>query len=74
MNTTRILQSTDVVVIGAGAAGMTAAFDLVNAGYSVTILEASNKIGGRTKKDETLSNFPIDLGGEWLQVNKNTKN
>ncbi|MGA6983158.1 MAG: FAD-dependent oxidoreductase, partial [Candidatus Sulfotelmatobacter sp.] len=37
----------DVIVIGAGAAGMSAAIDLANAGLSVTILEARDRIGGR---------------------------
>ena len=61
----------DVIVIGAGAAGMTAAYDLKRDGYDVAILEASGKIGGRLQKDESLASFPIDLGGEWLQVSAN---
>jgi len=37
----------DVVVIGAGVAGLTAAKQLVQAGYSVTLLEGRSRIGGR---------------------------
>ena len=38
----------DVVVIGAGFAGIAAARDLVEAGRSVVVLEARDRIGGRT--------------------------
>ena len=36
-----------VVILGAGIAGLTAAYELKNAGYTVTVLEAQNRIGGR---------------------------
>lgn len=36
-----------VVILGAGIAGMTAAYELSKAGYHCTILEASNRAGGR---------------------------
>jgi heterodisulfide reductase subunit A-like polyferredoxin len=62
------IATTDVIVIGAGAAGLSAANDLIKAGWNVAVLEASNQIGGRLKKDETLANFPIDVGGEWISV------
>ena len=69
-NVTRALQpiNTDVIVIGAGAAGLSAAHDLINDGWNVEVLEASSKIGGRLKKDNNLADFPIDLGGEWIHV------
>ena len=62
---------TDVLIIGTGPAGLTAAYDLITmgAGLDVTILEASNKIGGRMQADTTLTNFPVELGAEWIQVN-----
>ena len=61
---------TDVLIIGAGPAGLTAAYDLITmgAGLDVTILEASNKIGGRMQADTKLTNFPVELGAEWIQV------
>src|ERR1041384_3474540 len=36
-----------VVILGAGIAGLTAAYELKNAGYTVTVLEAQPRIGGR---------------------------
>ncbi|MFX6040648.1 FAD-dependent oxidoreductase, partial [Acinetobacter baumannii] len=41
----------DVVVIGAGAAGLTAANDLRKAGLSVVVLEARDRVGGRLWTD-----------------------
>jgi len=58
-----------VAVIGAGAAGLTAAYTLKNAGLPVKVLEAnSNQIGGRIRKDITWD-FPIDIGAEWIHTN-----
>jgi monoamine oxidase len=34
---------------------------------TVTVLEASNVHGGRVKKDDQLADYPIDLGGEWIE-------
>lgn len=53
-----------VVVIGAGVAGLAAAADLCKAGLSVTVLEARDRIGGRTHTvvDDRLG-VPMDLGG-----------
>jgi len=61
---------TSVIIVGAGAAGLTAAYHLQKAGLdNVKILEASDRIGGRIRKDETLADFPIDLGAEWIHGN-----
>jgi len=59
----------DVVIIGAGAAGLTAAYHLQKGGLSVKVLEASDRIGGRLRKDDSLADFPIDLGGSWIHGN-----
>jgi monoamine oxidase len=55
----------DVVVIGAGFAGLSAARHLVDAGQDVAVLEARDRVGGRTLTQE-VAGHPVDLGGQWL--------
>jgi monoamine oxidase len=57
----------DVVVIGAGAAGLAAARELRDAGCSIAILEARGRVGGRiyTYRDPAVA-APIELGAEFL--------
>lgn len=55
-----------VVIIGAGAAGMTAAYHLKKAGVQVRVLEAAPIVGGRVARLTGLTDFPIDLGAEWI--------
>lgn len=56
----------DVIVIGAGMAGLAAARSLKEEGYRVIVLEARNRIGGRVYTDYDLASFPVELGGEFL--------
>ena len=51
-----------IIVIGAGPAGLTAARHLQRQGFSVTILEARNRIGGRVYTDRSSLSVPVDLG------------
>jgi monoamine oxidase len=55
----------DVIVIGAGIAGLAAAQRLVELGYETIVLEADNAPGGRIKTDWTLD-APFELGAGWI--------
>ena len=55
-----------VIIVGAGASGLAAAKVLEKNNIDYTILEATNRYGGRLKKDTNLADFPIDIGAEWL--------
>jgi monoamine oxidase len=55
----------DVVVIGAGFAGITAARELKNHGYKVVVLEARDRIGGRVWTSE-LEGHKVELGATWI--------
>lgn len=58
---------TRVVVIGAGFAGLAAASALRNAGVEVVVLDARDRIGGRTFTRE-VGGVPIDVGGSWIHT------
>lgn len=58
----------DVVVVGAGMAGLTVARALLAQRVSVTILEARDRIGGRAWTDAETFGRPIDLGCSWLHA------
>src|SRR5260370_16694034 len=57
----------DVIIVGAGAAGLASAQDLTAAGLRVVVLEARGRIGGRilTLKDQSLP-VPVELGAEFV--------
>ncbi|MEN9224583.1 MAG: NAD(P)/FAD-dependent oxidoreductase [Thermostichus sp. HHBFW_bins_43] len=55
-----------VLVIGAGLAGLAAAKTLFQQGYSVQILEARERIGGRTWTSQAWADAPVDMGASWI--------
>lgn len=56
----------DVIVVGAGPSGLTAARWLVDAGRDVCVLEARDRVGGRTWTVTTEDGTSVDLGGQWI--------
>src|SRR3954451_19025256 len=55
----------DVVIIGAGAAGLTAAMELKKAGLTVAVLEARDRVGGRLWTDD-IDGATLEIGGQWV--------
>src|ERR1035437_10851990 len=56
----------DIVVIGAGAAGMAAARRIQAANRRVIVVEAAGQIGGRCLTDTTTFDVPFDRGARWM--------
>lgn len=62
----------DVIIIGAGLAGLKAAFDLQSKNYSVVVLEGRDRIGGRvystklTSSTGIQSTYPVEIGAQWF--------
>ncbi|MFK7972524.1 MAG: flavin monoamine oxidase family protein [Bacteroidia bacterium] len=57
-----------VIIIGAGAGGLSAGYLLQQKGIEFEILEASARYGGRMRIDTDFADFPIPLGAEWLET------
>lgn len=64
------MKTTDVIIVGAGAAGLMAAYSLAKAGKTVTVLEARSRIGGRihTIAGQGFTR-PVELGAEFIHGN-----
>jgi len=56
----------DVVVIGAGLAGLTAASELRARGRSVVVLEARDRVGGRVLNQPIGEGHVVEMGGQWI--------
>ena len=64
----QVSSNPDVVVIGAGAAGLAATGMLMERGVEATLIEASSRIGGRAYTETTTFGVPYDHGAHWLHV------
>ena len=58
--------SVDVLIIGAGLAGLSAARALESSGATVQILEARDRVGGRILNAKLSTGDPIEKGGQWV--------
>jgi monoamine oxidase len=56
----------EVVVVGGGFAGLSAARQLARRGVEVVVMEARHRVGGRSFTDVTEAGFVIDRGGQWI--------
>jgi monoamine oxidase len=63
--------SAPVVVVGAGLAGLATGRALVAAGREVVVLEARDRVGGRTEGGHLTDGTPIELGGQWIGPTQN---
>src|SRR5438105_3438896 len=59
-------KDTDVVVVGAGLAGLVAARDLVRHGLGVVVLEARPRVGGRVLNGALSDGTMVEVGGQWV--------
>ena len=66
MNAGQDTRACEVVIIGAGLSGLYAARTLVAAGVDVLVLEAQNRVGGRTRTAHLADGTGIDEGGQWV--------
>ncbi len=57
----------DVIVLGAGLAGLAAGHALLDDDLEVVLLEARTRLGGRAQSDRQFAGFPVELGAEFIQ-------
>ena len=60
------METVDVVVVGAGFAGLTAARRLQQEGRNVVVLEARDRVGGRILNHTFADGTIVELGGQWV--------
>src|SRR5580698_9218676 len=58
----------DVVIVGAGAAGIAAARRIAAAGRRYVLIEANSAVGGRCVTDTAIFGVPFDRGAHWVHM------
>jgi monoamine oxidase len=61
----------DVIIVGAGFAGLSAALQVARAGHSVLVLEARDRVGGRVVNRSIGNGQVLEAGGQWIGVTQN---
>lgn len=61
-------ENVDVVIVGAGAAGIAAARRIAASGRTFVVLEAAGRVGGRCDTNETTFGIPYDRGAQWIRL------
>lgn len=60
------VRTCDVAVVGGGASGLAAARELTRCGLNAIVLEARDRVGGRTLSRTLDNGVTIDVGGQWV--------
>jgi phytoene dehydrogenase-like protein len=67
-----ILGPVRIGVVGAGLAGLTCAWTLHRAGHEVIVLEARDRVGGRTWSAALANGVVVERGGEWIDADQHS--
>lgn len=60
------MKEADVVIVGAGFAGLSAAWELSKRGIKIAVIEAKDRVGGRVESFQTIDSVTVDLGAQWI--------
>jgi monoamine oxidase len=63
----------DVVVVGGGLSGLQAAHDVQRQGFSCVVLEARDRVGGKTWSQPTENGSVVDVGAAWINDSNQSK-